>query len=130
MAMLAIAAQVIVFGALVGAFQCFIGFRSILELRLGILFLADVGVVFARQLAIGGLDRLVVCGRLHTENLVIVFEVHRGNHHPLSESRRRPQHALVCSHWFDRSQVCDRAAQQKFIGSRRGFLRALPRLSG
>ncbi|MCY1177584.1 hypothetical protein D9M73_178980 [compost metagenome] len=84
LAMLAITAQIVVFGALVGAFQRFIGFRGVLELGLGVLFLADIGVVFARQLAIGGLDRLVVCGRLHTENLVIVFEVHRGNHHPLS----------------------------------------------
>ncbi len=92
--MLAVLAQVIVLGALVGAFQRFIGFRGVLELGLGILFLTDVGVVLARQLAIGGLDRLVVRCRLHAENLVIVFEVHRGNHHPLSKSRG-VQHSML-----------------------------------
>ncbi len=97
LAVLAVAAQVVVFGALVGAFQRFIGFRGVLELGLGVLFLADVRVVFARQLAIGGLDRLVVCRRLHTENLVIVFEVHRRNHHPLSISRRPCSMRLIRS---------------------------------
>jgi hypothetical protein len=50
---LAVTAQFVVFGALVGTFQCFIGFRGVLELGLGVFFLADIGVVFARQLAIG-----------------------------------------------------------------------------
>jgi hypothetical protein len=44
LAVLAIAAQIIVFGAFVGAFQRFIGFRGVLELGLGVLFLADVGL--------------------------------------------------------------------------------------
>jgi len=57
---LAITAQFVIFGALVGAFQRFIGFRGVLELGLGVFFLADIGVVFARQLAIGSLDCLVV----------------------------------------------------------------------
>src|SRR5690606_34313883 len=73
---LAITAQFVVFGAFVGAFQRFIGFRGVLELGLGVFFLADIGVVFARQLAIGRLDGLVVGCRLHAEYLVIVFEVH------------------------------------------------------
>src|SRR5689334_10506142 len=70
LAVVTVFAQVVVFGALVGAFQRFIGFRRILELGLGVLFLADIGVVFARQLPIGGLDRLIVRSRLHAENLV------------------------------------------------------------
>jgi hypothetical protein len=75
---LAIFAQFVVFGAFVGAFKRLVGLGGVLELGLGVFFLADVGVIFARQLAVGGLDRLVVRRRLHAENLVIVFEVHLG----------------------------------------------------
>ncbi|MNY24480.1 hypothetical protein D3C86_1581980 [compost metagenome] len=98
MAVLAVFAQIVVFGAFVGAFQRFIGFRRILEFGFGVLFLADIGVVFARQLAISRLDRLIVRSRFHTENLVIIFEVHRGSHHPLSISRHLPEHALDLHH--------------------------------
>ncbi len=74
--MLAVAAQVVVLGALVGAFQRFIGFGDVLELGLGVLFLAHIRVVLARQLAVGSLDRAVVRRWLNTQDLVIVFEVH------------------------------------------------------
>ena len=75
--MLAIATQVIVLGAFVGALQRFIGFGDVLEFGLGILFLTHIRVVFAGQFAISSLDRGVISRRLHTQNLVIVFEVHR-----------------------------------------------------
>src|SRR3546814_3925727 len=37
----------------------------------------SIRVVFARQFAISSLDRGVISRWLHTQNLVIVFEVHR-----------------------------------------------------
>ena len=76
LAMLAIFTNFIVFGAFIGTFQCFIRFVDVLELSLGVLFLAYIRVIFARQLAIGGLDRLDVSRGLDTQDLVIVFEVH------------------------------------------------------
>ena len=74
--MLTVLANFIVLGAFIGAFQRFIRFVHVLEFALGVLFFADIRVIFARQLAIGGLDRLVVSRGLDTQDLVIVFEVH------------------------------------------------------
>lgn len=75
--MLAVLAQLVVLGALVRAFERFIGFGRVLELGFGVFFLAHIGVVLASQLAIGGLDFLVIGRRLDTQNLVVVFEIHR-----------------------------------------------------
>jgi hypothetical protein len=66
----------IVGGALVGVAQHFIGFLHLFELVLGILFLAHVRMVFARQLSIGALDLIRVGAAGHTENLVIILILH------------------------------------------------------
>ena len=78
-----------VLGAAVSAEKVFDIFLDLLE-PLGVA-LVDVGVVLARELAVGGLDRLVVGGPLDSERVVIVFEFHvfrRGSGAGLASPRR------------------------------------------
>ena len=67
--MLAVFTQFIVFRAFFDTFKGLIGLVDILELVLGVLFLADIRVKLARELAIGGLDRLIVSRGLDTQDL-------------------------------------------------------------
>ncbi|MNN72514.1 hypothetical protein D3C81_1885610 [compost metagenome] len=83
--MLAVFAQLVVLGAFFRIAQGFIGLVGLLEFLLGVTLFADVGVILARELAVGGLDRLVIRSGLYAKNLVIVFEVHLRNHHGLIE---------------------------------------------
>jgi hypothetical protein len=53
---LVVGAQLVVGGALFRVAQHLVGFGDFLEARLGVFFLADVRVVFARQLAVGFFD--------------------------------------------------------------------------
>ena len=76
MAVLTVLANLIVLGTFVGAFEGFIRLVDVLEFTLGVLLFADIRVILARQLAISGLDRLIVGCGVYTQNLVIVFEVH------------------------------------------------------
>ncbi|RMN76218.1 hypothetical protein ALQ52_04445 [Pseudomonas cannabina pv. alisalensis] len=69
-------AQFIVLGALVRAAEHLVGFGRFLEFVFGAGLLADVGMVLAGQLAVGGLDRLVVRSGLNVKYLVVVFEIH------------------------------------------------------
>ena len=73
-----VAAELIVRGALLRVLERLVGLRHFLELLLGVLFLRHVGVILARELAIGGLD--LVGGRvfLHAENRVVVLVLHQG----------------------------------------------------
>ncbi|MNN02378.1 hypothetical protein D3C81_1150370 [compost metagenome] len=80
-AVLAVFAQFVVFSAFFRAAQGLVGFIGLFEFFLGVALFADVGVILARKLAVGGLDRLVVRSRLYAQYLVIVFEVHLRNHH-------------------------------------------------
>ena len=75
MAVLAVFAQVVVFGALVGAFQRFIGFRRVLEFLFGVFFLADIGVVFTSQLAKSLFDLLRTGFFVDPQNLVVILIV-------------------------------------------------------
>jgi len=102
---LAVFAQFVVFGALVGIAQRFVGLAGFLELVLGVLFLADVGVIFTRKLAVGGLDRLLVRRRLDAQNLVVVFEIHLSI--TINERMRAAR-----AYWSDS------ATHGKFIGCR------------
>ncbi|MCY1419472.1 hypothetical protein D9M71_350620 [compost metagenome] len=77
---LAVFAQLVVLGAFFRVAQCFVGLVGLFEFVLRVLFFADVGVILAGELAVGGLDRLVIRGGLNAEYLVIVFEVHLRNH--------------------------------------------------
>src|SRR5690606_10284844 len=72
----AVLAHVVVFAALVGILQDFIGLAEVLETLLGVLLLADVRMVFAREAPVGLLD---VVGRrlfIDAHDFVIVFEFH------------------------------------------------------
>ena len=61
--------------ALVGVGEDLVGLVDLLEARLGLrVALVDVGVVLARQLAVGGLDLLGRGGLRHPEDLVVVLE--------------------------------------------------------
>ena len=71
-----VGAELVIGGALFGVFQNLVGFAKLLEACFGIFFLADVGVVFARQLAVRALDvvRRRVARQPH--DLVVVLEFH------------------------------------------------------
>jgi hypothetical protein len=86
--MLAVLANFVVLSALFRAAQHFVGLVGLLEFVFGATLFADVRVILARQLAVGGLDRLFVRRGLYAEYLVIVFEIHLRNHHRLSNSLR------------------------------------------
>jgi hypothetical protein len=74
--LLAVLANVVVLGALFRAAEHLVGFVGLFEFVLGALLFADVRMILARQLAVGGLEFLVVSGWLDAKNLVIVFEIH------------------------------------------------------
>ncbi|MCY1247425.1 hypothetical protein D9M72_607540 [compost metagenome] len=78
--MLAVLAQLVVFGALFRVAQCFVGLVGLFELVFRVLFFTDVGVILAGELAVGGLDRLVIRRGLDAKYLVVVFEIHLRNH--------------------------------------------------
>src|SRR6185436_1932637 len=81
----AVAAEAVVRGALVLVAQGLVGLRDLLELLLGVRFLGDVRVIFAREAAIGFLDVLVARAALDAEDLVIALVLHA----PLYEGARR-----------------------------------------
>ena len=68
--------ELVVFGSFLGVFQYFVGLADVLEHGIGVLFLADVRMVFPRQLAVGLLDFLGGGRLAHTEHGVIVLEIH------------------------------------------------------
>lgn len=68
--------ELIVFGAPLLIFQDFPGFGEILKFGFGIVFFTDVGVIFARQAAVGGLDGFQIVGWLHPENGIIILQFH------------------------------------------------------
>src|SRR6185369_1649203 len=70
-------AQLVVGLALGRILQRLVGFIDALELFLGAFFLADVGMIFAREFAIRGLDFRVAGRGLHAENVVVILELHR-----------------------------------------------------
>jgi hypothetical protein len=69
--------EMIVGGSLLGILQHFIGFPDFLEAGFRVLFLADIRVVFARQLAVGLLDLRLGCITRDAHDLVIILELHR-----------------------------------------------------
>ncbi len=72
-------AQLIVGRTLVRIPEDFVSLLDVFELRFGVLFLTDVGVVPASQLAIGAFDLLRVGAARHPERLVIILELHAPN---------------------------------------------------
>src|SRR5690606_30724665 len=85
-------AQLVVGLALGRIAQRLVGLVDLLEALLGVRFLADVGMVFARQPAIGGLDLGLAGARLDAEDRVVVLELHGTpvpcrNAGPLSQPR-------------------------------------------
>ena len=69
-------AELVVVGALVRVFQHLPGFCHVLELGFGVVFLADIRVIFAGQKAVGRLDGGSVGVWLHSEQGVVVLKVH------------------------------------------------------
>src|ERR1017187_5225531 len=88
-------AEFVVFFALVGVGQNFVGLVDLLEFFLGLLFiLGYVGMEFARELAEGFFDFIRAGGARHAETLVIIFVLngHRERICPsaaICQSRRR-----------------------------------------
>src|SRR5579864_4168080 len=69
--------KLVVRGALLGVLQRFVCFGHFLELFLGARFLRDVGMVFARELAIRGLDLRGLRRARNAERRVVVLVFHR-----------------------------------------------------
>ena len=69
--------ELIVGGALFGTLEYFVGFADFLEAGFGVLFLADVRMIFASELAVGLLDLRLRGIARHTHDLVVVLELHR-----------------------------------------------------
>lgn len=68
--------ELIVFRAPLLIFQDFPCFGEVLKFGFGIVFFTDVGVVLARQAAVGGLDGFQIVGWLHPENGIIILQFH------------------------------------------------------
>ncbi|CPJ87396.1 Uncharacterised protein [Bordetella pertussis] len=68
--------QVVVGLPLLLVAQHVVGFVDVAHARFRVAFLADVRMVFARQLAIGAPDLVFGGVALHAENLVVVLELH------------------------------------------------------
>src|SRR5688572_30566695 len=65
--------QLIVFLAFGRILQDFIGLAKLLEFLLGIFFLADVGMIFARKPLVGFFDFIRGSFLCHSQDFVIVF---------------------------------------------------------
>src|SRR5215213_4843073 len=76
LALLPVAAELVVGGALFSILQNFVGFLHPLELGLRVRFLAYVGVKLACQTAIGFLDLIRRRGARDTESLVVILVFH------------------------------------------------------
>src|SRR5712692_1263829 len=76
---LPVGAERVVAAALLAIRENLVGLADLLEPLAGVLGLGDIRVVLARQLPVGGLDRLVVRVPVDTQNPVIVleFDAHR-----------------------------------------------------
>src|SRR5581483_961307 len=72
----AVAAEAVVGRALLLVLERLVGFRDLLEALLCVGLLRDVGVVLARELAVGLLDLLVARAALHAQRLVVVLVLH------------------------------------------------------
>jgi hypothetical protein len=69
-------AQLIVGGALLRTLEHFVGLSDLLEARFGVLFLADVRVVFTSELAVSLLDLRLGGIARHPHDLVVILELH------------------------------------------------------
>src|SRR6185369_4946019 len=109
------APELVVRRALLGIAEHFVGFADFFEPRLGVLFLADVGVELPREASIRALDLVGRRISRDTHDLVVVFKFHcgsaaaRGASLPVTRVRVTRRGAAACS---------------------RGLRRALPRLRG
>src|SRR5260370_41118576 len=68
--------QLIVGGALLGTFKYLVGLADFLEAGFGGLFLADVPVIFASELAVGLLDLRLDGVPRHAHDLVVDLKLH------------------------------------------------------
>jgi hypothetical protein len=71
-----IRAHLVVRFALLGVLQHLVGFLDLFELFFGVLLLGHVRMVFAGELAIGLLDRVLGGRSFHAQNLVVVLVFH------------------------------------------------------
>jgi hypothetical protein len=85
--------QLIVGGALLGALEYFVSLADFLEAGFSVLFLADVRMILASELAIGLLDLRLRGIARQTHDLVVVLKLHR----PLPiHSNRGEQARILC----------------------------------
>ncbi len=83
------ASELVVGGALFGVRKHRMRLVHFLHPRLGVLFLRDVRVVLARELAVGLLDLVLRRFARHAERLVVVLEFHRALLRPPAKKTRR-----------------------------------------
>jgi hypothetical protein len=76
---LAIRAELVVRGTLLGVLERLVRLGHLLELLLGVLLLGDVRMVLARELAVGRLDLVRARLALEPEDAVIVLVSHRSS---------------------------------------------------
>src|SRR5690606_32222389 len=81
-------AELVVGGALLRIAQRLVGLVDRLELVLGAGFLADVGMVFARQPPVGALDLGLARARFDPEGAVVILEFHARSTPPRPASAR------------------------------------------
>src|SRR5689334_17954855 len=74
-------AELVIRGTFFRIAERFVGFTDFLELRLGAVFLIDVGMELARELTISLLDVVLRRVALDAEDLVVVLEFHWLSHH-------------------------------------------------
>jgi hypothetical protein len=82
--LLPVGTEAVVGGALLRVFQHLVGFPQLLEALLRVARLADVGMVFARELPVGAFDLVLGGVARHAHHLVVVLEFHA--HPPLDGS--------------------------------------------
>ena len=80
LARLPVGAQLVIGGALLRILEHLVGLADLLETRLGVRLLADVGMVFPRQLAVGPLYLVLGGVAAHPHDFVVIFEFHVISH--------------------------------------------------
>ena len=80
-----VGAEFVVGSPFFGVFQNFIGLADILEFGFGVGFLADVGVKFACNLAIGLFDLVLGCIAGNAQYCIVVFVFHADGREPVYE---------------------------------------------
>jgi hypothetical protein len=106
-ALLPVFAEPVVLRALLRIAQDVVGLSDFLEAGLGVGLLAHVGVVLAREPAVGALDLLRAGGARHAHDLVVVPEFHAASLPRLAvaSSRRRLPRRTAARTWSRKGAI-------------------------